>query len=127
MKIIKGTLQSGGKVIAVEENGNNWVQSFKLYLQRGNKRIIDYTDERLGKTIRLGNENIRPYTEWKRLFELEGFQMPQDSVHYVRLYPPFMFKGDPKALVEKEQIKWKTNSFLRERFFFGLDFIAIKP
>jgi len=127
LKIIKGTLMAGGKVIADEENGNNWIQSFKLYLQRGNKRIINYTDERLGKTILLGNENIRCYKEWKRLFELEGFTMPSESIHYVRLYPPFMFKGPSNQVVEKEQSIWKSNSFLRERFFFGLDFIAIKP
>lgn len=126
LRIIKKALVPHGKVIAVEENGNNWVQSFKLYLQRGNRRIIDYKDERLGKTIKLGNENIRSYNEWKRLFEKEGFQMPEETVHYVRLYPPFMFKGNPAALIAREQEKWRNNAFLKERFFFGLNFTAIR-
>jgi hypothetical protein len=95
-------------------------------MQRGNKRIINYHDERLGKTILLGNENIRPYSAWKTLFEKAGFAMPLETLHYVRLYPPFLFKGNSNALIEKEQQKWKSNSFLRERFFFGLDFCAIK-
>jgi SAM-dependent methyltransferase len=126
LQIIKSALVPGGKVIAVEENGNNWIQSAKLYMQRGNKRIINYHDERLGKTILLGNENIRPYSKWIALFEKAGFSMPAETLHYVRLYPPFLFKGNPKALIAKEQQKWKSNSFLRERFFFGLDFCAIK-
>lgn len=126
VKIIKTSLRAGGKVIAVEENGNNIIQSFKLFLQRGNKRIIDYTDERLGKTIKLGNENIRPYAEWKRIFEKEGFTLPQESVHYVRFYPPFFFKNDCANVIAKEQEKWRSNSFLRERFFFGLNFTAVK-
>ncbi len=126
IKIIKGCLKPGGKVVAVEENGNNVIQSFKLYLQRGNKRIIDYTDERLGKTIKLGNENIRPYSEWKKLFEKEGFKMPSESLHYVRLYPPFLFRGNTAEVIAQEQKKWRSNSFLRERFFFGLNFTAVK-
>lgn len=126
LHIIKKSLKVGGKVIAVEENGNNWIQSFKLYLQRGNKRIIDYKDERLGKTIKLGNENIRCYAQWKALFEHEGFLMPSETVHYVRLYPPFMFKGNMAAVIAKEQQKWKSNAFLKERFFFGLNFTAVK-
>ncbi|MFO0359539.1 MAG: class I SAM-dependent methyltransferase [Flavobacteriales bacterium] len=125
VRIIKACLKPGGKVIAVEENGNNLIQSLKLFVQRGNKRIIDYTDERLGKTIKLGNENIRPYSEWKKIFEKEGFTLPQDSVHYVRFYPPFFFKKNCAEVIAKEQEKWKSNSFLRERFFFGLNFTAV--
>lgn len=126
LRIIKSALVPCGKVIAVEENGNNWIQSAKLYMQRGNKRIIDYHDERLGKTIKLGNENIRSLAHWTKLFEEAGYHIPHDTVHYVRLYPPFLFKGNPDALIAKEQSKWKSSSFLRERFFFGLDFCAIK-
>lgn len=127
LKIIKGCLKSKGVVIAVEENGNNWIQSLKLYKQRGNKRIIEYRDERLGKTILLGNENIRSYQHWKNLFLAEGFEMKEDSVHYVRFYPPFLFKGPSERMVEKEQVLWRKSSFLKERFFFGLNFCAQKP
>lgn len=127
LKIIKSCLRKNGKVIAVEENGNNWIQSLKLYKQRGNKRIIEYHDERLGKTILLGNENIRSYAHWKSLFEKEGFKMMDESVHYVRLYPPMLFKGETNQVVAKEQRIWRSNRFLKERFFFGLNFCALKP
>ncbi len=47
-------LKPKGKIILVEENGNCLPQVFKLYLQRGNKRVIDYYDEVLGKSLQMG-------------------------------------------------------------------------
>ena len=61
LEIFNKVLKPGGKIILIEENGSNIIQNIKLYKQRGNKRIIEYYDEKLGKKIIMGNENIRSY------------------------------------------------------------------
>jgi len=127
LKIFKDTLKPSGKMVIVEENGNNVIQNLKLYLQRGNKRIIEIYDEQLKKNILLGNENIRSLKQWRNELKKQNFVIPEDKIQYVRLYPPFSYKGsNPNQLIEKEQKIWKKNSLLRERFFFGLNFIAEK-
>ena len=127
LQIFYETLKPGGFLLAVEENGNNILQRIKLYKQRGNNRIIEYYDEGLGKKVLMGNENIRPYKTWKKEFENAGFKMDENKTHYVRLYPPSFFKNNKlEKTVKKEQDIWKKNSFLKEYFFFGVNFIARK-
>lgn len=125
LSILKKHLKKDGEMVIIEENGNNIIQSAKLYRQRGNKRVIDFYDERLKKTILLGNENIRSLNTWRKEFEAQGLEIPKESVHYVRAYPPFLFNkyGYHKA-IEKEQALWKKNGFMREYFFFGVNFTA---
>jgi len=123
--ILRGLLNQEGRMIVVEENGNNLVQSLKLYRQRGNKRVIEFYDERLKKTILLGNENIRSLKTWKYEFERQGLHIDPSSVHYVRALPPSLFNrlGYRKA-VEMEQGLWKRIPVLKEYFFFGINFIV---
>ena len=127
LRIFREALRPAGDLIIVEENGGNVVQSFKLYLRRGNKRIITIYDEQLKKNILLGNENIRSLATWRRELAQQGLQIPAPEVQYIRLFPPFMFKPDNvPQLVAREDRLWRTNALLKENLFFGLNFIATK-
>lgn len=123
--ILSKVLRPNGKLIAIEENGNNIVQNLKLYLQRGNKRIITIYDEKLQKEILLGNENIKSLQKWEKTFAKGNFKVDSDSVQYVRMFPPTFFSKEKyTAAIEKEQRLWKRNTMLKNRFFFGLNFVV---
>jgi SAM-dependent methyltransferase len=128
LSIIQKSLWCGGRMIAVEENGNNLIQSLKLYRQRGNRRIIEMYDERLRKTILLGNENIRSVYQWGELVQRAGMSIIPDSIKYVRVLPPSLFNllGYQGAISFEQKVarfKW-----LREGFCFGLNFQAqVRP
>lgn len=124
LEIINGSLKPMGRVIVVEENGNNIIQRAKLFKQRGNKRIIEMYDEKLNKTILLGNENIRSLEKWTELFIDSAFSIDKDSIEYVRVLPAFLFGSDYEKSIQREQKMWKSNNFLRDYFFFGLSFCA---
>lgn len=127
LQIINSRMRPSGEMVVIEENGSNLMQRFKLYLQRGNKRIIEIYDERLKKNILLGNENIRSLSTWRKAMSQNGFLIDSNSVQYVRAFPPFIFnKYSSKEAVEKEQNLWKSNGVAKEYFFFGINFIA-KP
>ncbi len=127
LSIFHKTLRPGGKLIAIEENGNNLIQRLKLYRQRGNNRIIDYYDEGLGRTVTMGNENIRPYPLWRAEFIKAGFEMEEDKLNYVRLFPPSIFQRKlPDDVMKREQMLWQRYGLLREYFFFGVNFVARK-
>ncbi len=125
LKILHDHLKPEGEMVVIEENGSNIIQSLKLYRQRGNKRIIEFYDERLKKTILLGNENIRSLNHWKKEMELQRLQVDLNSVQYIRAYPPLLFNtfGYQKA-INKEQRWWRSNAFIRDYFFFGINFIV---
>ena len=124
LEIIRKCLQPGGKMIAVEENGNNLIQSLKLYRQRGNKRVIEMYDEKLGKTILLGNENIRSLAKWASLVETAGMRIVPETVNYVRILPPALFNlFSYSKSIDFEQ-KLARVAWLREGFCFGLNFQA---
>ncbi len=127
LRILRSHLKDTGEMVVIEENGSNVIQSFKLYLQRGNKRIITFYDERLKKNILLGNENIRSLNTWNKEMEKEGLSIDMPSVNYVRAFPATFYKkwGYNKVL-EREQSLWKKNSLAKKYFFFGINFIA-KP
>ena len=127
LDICNKALKSTGKLIAVEENGNNLIQSLKLYLQRGNKRIIEIYDETFKKNIVIGNENIRSLKQWNQEFSAQGLKIDTANLQYIRLYPPpvFNWKKYDTAL-QSEQRLWKNNSVLKEYFFFGINFTASK-
>lgn len=127
LQIFKDSLKKGGKVLSIEENGNNIIQRIKLYKYRGNKRIITIWDDKLQKEILIGNENIRSLGNWQQLFEKNDFSILQDSVQYVRYYLPMQYKNaDPEILLQKERDIQSAPGFKREYFFFGLNFVAQK-
>ena len=127
LAIFHRTLRPGGKLIAIEENGNNLVQRLKLYRQRGNRRIIQFYDEGLGRMVTMGNENIRPYSKWKAELAQAGFAMDEESLQYVRFFPPSFFENRTwQEVAAKEQALWKMYPLLREYFFFGVNFTASK-
>lgn len=127
LEVLNSSLTDGGRMIVVEENGSNIIQSAKLYKQRGNKRIIEIYDEALGRKILLGNENIRSLEEWTRLMEQHGFRVDEQSVNYVRYYLLKKFtSSNYEQLIQKEQALWKKSPFRKKYFFFGLNFVAVK-
>lgn len=127
LQIFSSSLKKGGKILSIEENGNNIIQRIKLYKYRGNKRIITIWDEKLQKDILLGNENIRSLDQWENLFVKNGFKVDAASVQYLRYFLPVNYRfSDPEQLLAKEQQIQKDKGFRREYFFFGLNFIAEK-
>lgn len=126
LKIMHTALKPGGTVIAIEENGNNILQNTKLFLQRGNKRIITIQDEKLNKPILLGNENIRSAQLWRQLFTKNGFHFNDQSIEYIRYFLPGKAQrfATTEALIAQEQAI--TNPFLKRYFFFGINFTAHK-
>lgn len=127
LKIIYNSLSDTGKLIAIEEDGSNIIQRAKLFLQRGNKRIIQIYDEKLQKHILLGNENIRNLSTWKSELLKQNLQILPESVQYIRYYLPNSYVGKSwQSVANREQNIWRNNQFLREYFFFGLNFIAQK-
>ncbi|MGI4762620.1 MAG: class I SAM-dependent methyltransferase [Janthinobacterium lividum] len=127
LAIFQRVLRPGGTLIVVEENGGNVVQNLKLYLRRGNKRIIEIYDDTLKKNITIGNENIRSLATWQRELAQKGLCIAAADVQYIRLFPPFMFKnGNASALLAREDALWRRNSLLKETLYFGLNFTASK-
>jgi len=125
LQIMSRHLHSQGEMVVIEENGSNLMQRLKLYLQRGNKRIIEIYDERLKKHILLGNENIRSLNTWRNAMLENGFSIDNESVQYVRALPPFLFnKYSADEAVAKEQALWRKNGLAKEYLFFGINFIA---
>src|SRR5690606_12067864 len=104
VEILDHVLAPGGKMLIIEENGNNIIQTIKLFLQRGNKKVIQIYDEHLKKNILLGNENIRSIKSWSKIFEKEGLKIDPQSIQYIRYYLPFMFPNSKaKKRLKKEQ------------------------
>lgn len=127
VEILDHVLAPGGKMLIIEENGNNIIQNIKLYLQRGNKKIIQIYDEHLKKHILLGNENIRSINSWKKIFEKQGLKINPESIQYIRYYLPFMFPNKKaEKLLKREQLLWKKYPILKEYFYFGINFIVEK-
>lgn len=127
LTIFNKVLKPDGKIILVEENGSNIIQNVKLFMKRGNKRIIEYWDEKLGKKVMMGNENIRGIHSWNREFEKQNFRIVPDETSYVRLFPPFLFKNDNyDSLIERERTIWKNNALLKKYFYFGINMVIEK-
>ncbi|HKG68604.1 MAG TPA: class I SAM-dependent methyltransferase [Segetibacter sp.] len=123
LKIFKEVMKPNGKLIAIEENGNNIIIRANRYRTRRNNRIIEIFDERLNKKILFGNENIRSFATWQKEFNKAGFELKDKC--YIRLFLPFFFTNtNARNIIKTEQKLWQKSSFLREYFFFGLNFIA---
>lgn len=107
-------LSDKGRMVVIEENGNNIIQNLKLYKQRGNKRVIDFYDEKLQKNIVMGNENIRPLRRWDALFHQHNFEIDKKTVNYIRYYLPFHYKrASAEKLLEKERLLSQKHSLRR--------------
>lgn len=127
LAIFKKVLKPGGKIILIEENGSNIIQNIKLFKQRGNKRVIKYYDEKLGKEIIMGNENIRSHEKWKAEFEKQNFRILESETEYIRYFlPPKFKKSDMNDLIKQEQKIAIKNQFLKKYFFFGINYIIEK-
>lgn len=127
LQIFHHALTAKGKIIAIEENGNNIIQNAKLYKYRGNKRIIKQWDEQLGKDILIGNENIRSLKTWEHLFHNHHFGIDKKTIQYIRYYLPFRYQNrDPDELLRREYEIQMKSRFRKEYFFFGLNFVAEK-
>lgn len=127
LQIFHKALKPGGKLIAIEENGNNIIQNAKLYKYRGNNRIIKQWDEGLQKDILIGNENIRSLKLWDSLFTENQFRINPESVQYIRYYLPYRYKNaDPENLLKREIEIQKKSRLRKEYLFFGLNFVAEK-
>ena len=127
LKIFYDTLKDKGRIIVIEENGNNIIQSLMLFRRRGNKRIVKIFDEVAKKDILVGNENIRSLTTWRKLFASNGFSVFDDSVLYNRYYLPFYYKNkNLEYLMLKENNIQRKSYFRKKYFFFGLNFVACK-
>jgi len=127
LKIFFKLLKKGGKLILVEENGACWMRQAILFTQRRNKRIIEYYDQKLQKTILLGNENVRSEKKWIQLFENAGFTNLAEETQYIRYCYPYAYKNKKmEDVIEKEQKIAKKNIWLCRRFFFGINMIFTK-
>jgi SAM-dependent methyltransferase len=125
LSIFRASLADDGKLIGIEENGDNIIQSLMLYKQRGNKRIITIWDDRLKKNILLGNENIRGLSQWQKLFSDAKLPIDKESIMYIRYYLPFYFKNKSDEFIRKEEHKLSVKSKIRKKYlFFGLNFVA---
>ena len=125
--IFRKVLRPGGRIILIEENGANLIQNMKLFMRRGNKRVIEYYDEKLGKNIIMGNENIRSYQKWETELEKQGFRIDEKETRFIRFYPPFLYgRKSIDEVIEKEQGIASGNRFLRQYFFFGINFVIEK-
>lgn len=123
LKLFRQALAPGGKMIVVEVNGNNIVQNLIFFKLRGFKRIIEIYDEKLKKKILLGNENVRSYNLWRSEFEKAG--LTTADVGYIRYRYPGSYAGkNPVEVVKEEQEIWRKNNFLKEYFFWGVNFTA---
>lgn len=127
VSILENVLAPNGQLLIIEENGNNIIQNIKLFLQRGNKKIIEIYDEKLQKNILLGNENIRSLKSWEKIFEKHQLHVKHNSVEYIRYYLPLVFNNrSAERKLKKEQQIWRKNPILKEYFYFGINFIVEK-
>jgi SAM-dependent methyltransferase len=127
LTIISRSLVKGGKLVTCEENGNNILNRTRLFVKRGNKRVIEFYDEKLKKNILMGNENIRNLKGWNEKITSAGIHLDSNSVQYIRYYfPPRYKRLSVSEIVNKEQEIWKKSSLKKEYFFHGLNFVAVK-
>jgi len=127
LSIFYNGLKKGGKLILIEINGSSWLESLIYFMKRGNKKIISFYDEKLGKTITMGNENFRSENKWKALFKDAGFIIDKNSVQYIRfLLPLFFKKNNGLEIIKAEQKIASHYSFLKKYGYFGINMVFTK-
>ena len=124
-QILKTSLKEDGMLVVSEENGNNIFNNLKNFKNRGFKRITTMYDEKLQKSVLIGDENTRSLKGWIYEFSKVGMQIHPDSVGYIRYYFPHKYDGqNTQALIAKEFNLSKKDGARREFMFFGLTFTA---
>jgi len=126
LTIFHRVLKPNGQLVVAEENGNNIITKLKLFKQRGNKRIITIWDERLQKNILLGNENVRSWKKWKHELAQTGFNSENVKPEYIRFYYPFFYKNRLSSEMIAKENSLQKKHWLREYFFFGINFSLSK-
>lgn len=127
MQIFQKILNSSGKILVSEENGNNLICNLKHFKERGFKRVIEIYDEKLGEKMLFGNENTRGMAQWEKIFDRNGFFIEKGNTEYIRLFPPSHFrKYGREKVIKKEQKLYKKSGLLKKYFFFGINFTARK-
>jgi SAM-dependent methyltransferase len=122
--ILYDALKENGKLIAIEENGANPLREIRLFLRRGNKRIITIYDQYLKKNITLGNENIRSLKEWGRLFKCNKLNIV--DVQYSGFLLPPIVKWDEQNTKKLEKFEDSISESFLNKLFFSLNFLAEK-
>lgn len=126
LEIFTTTLKDDGKLIVTEENGFSLFITMKNFSKRGFRRISEYHDEKLNKSIPFGNENARGLKKWNRLFETHGMEIPTESVEYIRLFPHFFYTPSNYAnMPEREAKIARKLPLIHEFLYFGINFTAI--
>ena len=127
LQLLYNGLKKGGKLILIDINGNALIESFIFFLKRGNRRIIEFYDEKLQKNIIMGNENFRSEKEWRKLFEEAGFTVNEESINYIRFFFPTSYNANNlQQVIEKEQRIVKKHPLLKKYGFFGLNMVVEK-
>ena len=127
LNIFSRSLKPAGRLIVTEENGQSLFIMMKNISKRGFNRISHYYDEKLQKTILFGNENARSLKTWRRLLTRQGFEVPEDNVEYVRLFPHFFYNENNYMKIPlKEEQAGKDFPLVRNFLFFGINFTAIQ-
>lgn len=126
LKIFSKSLKKDGKLIVTEENGFSFFIRIKNFSKRGFKKVSEYHDPLLNKTIPFGNENARSFREWQKLFAEQGLEVRENSTEYIRLYPHFFYTPSNYGLMRgrEEKISRKL-PLIHEFLFFGINFTAI--
>lgn len=89
------------------------------------KKIVRIFDEKLNKSILIGNENIKNLDFWESKLNEFDLVLDHGTVEYIRFYPPFVLNGKNfNSVISREQNIWKKNPFLKKFFFHGINFIA---
>ncbi len=123
LALLHRALRPGGRLLVVEENGQNLVQNLKLLRQRGFNRTVEVYDESLGKNIVFGDEQIRGFRSWKRQLEAAGFRVEEGSLQYIRLLPPRLIRaGNYEEALDRE--RRLAGRGVRNLFYFGINFTA---
>jgi SAM-dependent methyltransferase len=125
--IFNTALKPGGKLIVTEENGHSIFINLKNFSKRGFKKVAEYYDEQLQKTILFGNENARSLKTWKRILANNRLEIKINEAAYIRFFPPCCFTPENyRITAEREGKLGKKCPVMREMFFFGVNFTAVK-
>lgn len=122
--LLARSLRPKGKVIVVDENGQNIIACAKLYVKRGNRRIISIYDEKLEKEILIGNENTRSMAQWGQIAKRHDLAV--SDVEYNRLFlPPTYWLISDRAIRTMERFL-SSSKLLTKYLFWGLNFTLTK-
>jgi SAM-dependent methyltransferase len=128
IELFRRVLIPGGLLLVSEENGHCPYIQLKNFLQRGFSLVKEYHDERLNKTILIGNEHARSLQAWKQINVSAGLEPDDGATEFIRLLPPFCFtQSNYKKLLQIENKRGNNSGMLNQLFAFGINFTVRKP